>query len=153
MDEVCPTFAHFTVHEWKLMKSSQYLTVLPSHFNNIFLKSFRLLRNLSRNCEILQNFPRFHKTNSISWNFSGIILCFHSVTMYFVDFRFCFRYFQKMTAKFQFCSNRFKILKIQNFEVSNLASFKLGDGKKVKKKSICTQVPENRHASNFKIFR
>ncbi len=111
MDEVCPTFAHFTVHGWKLMKSSQYLTVLPSHFNNIFLKSFRLLPNLSRNFDILQTFPRFHKTNNISWSFSGII----KLQCTLLTFRFCFWYFQKMTAKFQFCSNRFKILKFQTW--------------------------------------
>ncbi len=46
---------------------------------------------------------------------NGIILCFHSVAMYFVDFQFCFRYFWKMTAKFWFCSNRFKILKFQTW--------------------------------------
>ena len=38
----------------KLTKFSQYLTVFPSHFHNIFLKSFRLLLNLARNGEILQ---------------------------------------------------------------------------------------------------
>jgi hypothetical protein len=56
---------------------------------------------------------RFYKTNNISQNFSGIILCFCSVVMYFVDFRFYFCCFQKMTAKFQFCLNRFKILKLE----------------------------------------
>ncbi len=42
---------------------------------------------------------------------NGIILCFHSVAMYFVDFQFRLRYFWKMTGKFQFGSNRFEILK------------------------------------------
>jgi len=36
---------------------------------------------------------------------------FRSVAMSFVDFRFCFRYFQKLMAKFWFRLNRFKILK------------------------------------------
>jgi hypothetical protein len=35
-------------------KLSQYLTALPSHFDNIFLKSFGLLPNLMRNYGILQ---------------------------------------------------------------------------------------------------
>jgi hypothetical protein len=36
------------------MKFSQYLTIFPSHFNNIFLRSFGILPNLTRNWEILQ---------------------------------------------------------------------------------------------------
>ncbi len=54
-----------------------------------------------------------HKTNSISRNFSGITLGFHEVSKYFVDFWFCFRYFQKMTPKFQFCLYKFEISKFQ----------------------------------------
>jgi hypothetical protein len=111
MDKVCPTFSHFSVHEWKLTKISRYLTVFPGHFNNIFLKSFGLLPNLTRNFKSLQ------KSNDISCNFSGIIiLCFHSVAMYFVDIRFCSQYFQKMPAKFQFHSNRFKNLKFWTWQ-------------------------------------
>ncbi len=45
-------------------------------------------------------FMRFHKTNDISQNFSSITLGFCEVAKYFVDFRFRFRYFQKMTPKF-----------------------------------------------------
>jgi len=52
---------------------------------------------------------RFHKTNDISQNFSGI-------TKYFVDFWFCFLYFWKMTVKFQFLLNRFKILKFWTWQ-------------------------------------
>ncbi len=111
MDKSCPTFGHFSVHEQKLMKLSQHLTVFPSHFNNIFLKSFRLLPNLKRNCEILQYLMRFHETNDISGNFSSIILGIRDVVKYFVDFRFRIWYFWKMTAKFQFCLNRFDIFK------------------------------------------
>ncbi len=65
---------------------------------------------------------RFHKTNEISQNFSGVVLCFCSVAMYFVDFRVCFRYFKKMTAKFQFCSNKFEILKFQTWQRQKLKS-------------------------------
>ncbi len=42
----------------------------------------------------------------------GIIICFCSVAMYFVDFWFRFWYFQKLTtAKFKFRSNKFEISK------------------------------------------
>ncbi len=41
--------------------------------------------------------------------FLGIKLCFHSVMMYFVNFRFCFWCFQKLTAKFSSRLDRFKI--------------------------------------------
>jgi hypothetical protein len=63
---------------------------------------------------------RFHETNDISRIFSGKTLGFCEVAKYFVDFQFRFRYFQKMTGKFQFHSNRFEI-----FEVSNLAMAKV----------------------------
>jgi hypothetical protein len=58
----------------------------------------------------------FHETNEISQNLSGIILRFHSVAMYFVNVQFCFWYFQKMTAKFQFHSNRFEISKFRTWQ-------------------------------------
>ncbi len=58
---------------------------------------------------------RFHKTNNISWNFSSITLGFHEVSKYFVDFRFCFGYFRKLTPKFWFCMYRLKILKFQTW--------------------------------------
>jgi hypothetical protein len=53
-DERWPTFGNFSVHEQKLMKLWQYLSVFPSHFNNIFLKSFGILQNLTGICQILQ---------------------------------------------------------------------------------------------------
>jgi len=62
------------------------------------------------------SFTRFHKTNDISWNFSGITLAFHEIAEYFVDFQFCYGYFQKMTAKFQFLSIKFKIWKFRTFQ-------------------------------------
>jgi hypothetical protein len=63
---------------------------------------------------------RFQETNDISQNVSGVTLDFHEIAKYFVDFQFRFQYFEKMTAKFCFLSNRFKILK-----VSNLAMLKV----------------------------
>ncbi len=115
VDKSWPTFGHFSVHEQKLMKLKQYLTVFPSHFNNIFLKSFRLLQNLMRNCVILQLLMRFHETYDISQNFSGITLGFCEILKYFVDFWFCFKYLQKMTAKFRLLLNSFKISKFCTF--------------------------------------
>jgi hypothetical protein len=111
MDKSCPTFSHFSVHEWNLIKLSRYLTVFPSHFNNIV-----------RNCEIFQYFMRFHKTNDISWNFSGITLGFREVAKYFVHYWFCFRCFQKMTAKFWLHLNRFEISKIHTWLLQKLKS-------------------------------
>ncbi len=109
------------------MKLRQYLTVFPSHFNNIFLKSFRLLQNLMRNGMILQQLMRFHKTNDISWNFSGITLGFHEVLNYFLDIWFCFRYFQKMTSKLQFLLNWFKISKFRTFQWQKLIKVNIAD--------------------------
>jgi hypothetical protein len=59
---------------------------------------------------------RYHKTNDISQNFSGITLGFCEVSKYFVEFRFCFQYFPKMTAKFRFPSNIFEISKFRTFQ-------------------------------------
>ncbi len=43
-------------------------------------------------------------------------LGFCEVSKYFVDFQFCFRYFQKMTPKFWFHSYRFKISKFWTWQ-------------------------------------
>jgi hypothetical protein len=51
--KVCPTFVHFHWHEQKLSKFSQYWTVFPSDFNNIYLKYFGYLQNLTRKYKIL----------------------------------------------------------------------------------------------------
>jgi hypothetical protein len=59
---------------------------------------------------------RFHETNDISQNFSGITLGFHEVAKYFVDFQLHYQYFQKMIAKFEFCSNIFEISKFQTLQ-------------------------------------
>jgi hypothetical protein len=65
--------------------------------------------------------------------FLGIKLCFRSVTMYFVNFCFCFRYFQKLTGRFWSHWDRFKILKFVTWQlqklknsISQLPSYELG---------------------------
>ncbi len=113
MDKVCPTFDHFSVYEQKLTKLSQNVTVFPSHLKNIFLKSFVLLQNLRRNCKILQKLMRFHKTNEISWSFSGIILSFAELQCTLLTFSFIFG-----TFNFGFVQTD-----------SKFWSFKLGNGK------------------------
>ncbi len=75
LDKVFPTFIHFSWHEQKLMKFSQYLTIFLSHFINIYLKSFRRFQNLTKIWD-------FMKVNNVSWSkqnftkFLGIILYF-----------------------------------------------------------------------------
>jgi len=113
IDESWLTFGNFSVHKQKATKLRHYLTVFSSHLNNTFLKSFRFLQNLMRICKILQQLTRFHKTNNISWHFSGIILAFHEVLKYFDEFWFCFQYFWKMTPNFRFHLYRFKISKFR----------------------------------------
>ncbi len=120
MEEVCPTFGHFSVHLQKLMKLGIYLTVFPSHFNIIFLEVFVFLPNLTRNCEILQKLMKFCKANNISWNFSGIKLCFHSNAIYFVDFLVLLLVLSKDDCKILVLFEH-----IQNFEVSNLTMAKV----------------------------
>jgi hypothetical protein len=63
---------------------------------------------------------RFHETNDISQNFSGITLGFHDISKHFADFQFRFQYFQKMTAKFQFHSNRFENFKVSHFSMAKV---------------------------------
>jgi len=41
IDKSWPTFSHFSVHEPKSTKLRQFLTVFPSHFNNIFSEIFQ----------------------------------------------------------------------------------------------------------------
>jgi hypothetical protein len=38
------------------------LTVFPSDFNNIYLKYFSILQNLTRNYKILQKFTKVYKS-------------------------------------------------------------------------------------------
>ena len=110
-----PNFWPFFKAWTRVNKIDWYLTVYPSDFNNIFLKSFGLLQNLMRNWESLRKLTTFNDYTEILWNFIGIILCFRSVAMYLVEFRFCFWCFQKLTAKFQFHSDRFEISKFRTW--------------------------------------
>ncbi len=70
-----------------------------------------------RNYEILWKLMRLYETNEVSWNFLGIILCFCSVVTYFVDFRFHFPCFRKLTTKFHFRVERFEILKFWTWPI------------------------------------
>ncbi len=44
MDKICPTFAHFSLHEWKLTKFSLFLMTFLSHLRKIhFLWNFQVI--------------------------------------------------------------------------------------------------------------
>ncbi len=73
-----------------------HLTVFPSYFNNIYLKYFGILQNLTRNYEILRKFMKvyenlwklmkvmiFHNIFSVK---SLAFVPFHSLAMYFLHF-------------------------------------------------------------------
>jgi len=81
---------------WTLIKLILIFDFFPSHFNNIFPKSFGLLQKLTRIVRFYKGFMKFDWYNTL--------LLF---AMYFVDFQ----YFRKLTAKFQFHLNRFEISK------------------------------------------
>ncbi len=98
------------MHEQKLAKLRQYITVFPSHLNNIFSEIFQTFT------EFNEKLCDFTIANDISQNFSSITLGFREISKYFVDFRVRFWYFRKMTAKLQFLSNRFKISKFHTFQ-------------------------------------
>jgi hypothetical protein len=61
---------------------------------------------------------RFHKTNDISQNFSGIILGFHEVLKYVLDFCIHFQYFRKMNFSVIFTDLKFQSFKLGNGESS-----------------------------------
>ncbi len=70
----------------------QHLTVFPSDFNNIYLKYFGILQNLTRNYEILRKFTKVYESYDILRYFFGQIPCFHSVS-FACDVLFAFRNF------------------------------------------------------------
>jgi len=70
----------------------QHLTVFPSDFNNIYLKYFGILQNLTRNYEILQKFMTVDKSYNIPQYFFGQIPRFRSV-LFDCDVLFAFRNF------------------------------------------------------------
>ncbi len=88
----------------------QYWTVFPSDFNIINLIHIGLLQNFMRYCERLQKFVIFHKANKIFLVKSFTFVHFHPFAMYFVDFCFCYKSFQNMTAEFWFRPDNFEIL-------------------------------------------
>jgi hypothetical protein len=72
---------------WNYLR--QHLTVFPSDFNNIYLKYFGILQNLTRNYEILQKFTKLYESYDIPRYFFGQIPCFRSVSFaYNVVFAF-----------------------------------------------------------------
>ncbi len=78
--QLCP----FSMARMKVIEFSQYWTVFMIHFNNIYLKSFSPLQNLSKItwfCESLL----LRETNEI---FRGKIIHFLTVVMYFVYFHY-----------------------------------------------------------------
>ncbi len=58
----------------------RHLTVFSSDFNNIYLKYFVILQNLTRNYEILQKFMKVYESYDIPQYFFGQIPCFRSVS-------------------------------------------------------------------------
>ena len=56
------------------------MTVFPTHLNNIFLKSFRLLPNLMRNCDVWEAHITFanNENNAKSYVLSDPLLLFRS---------------------------------------------------------------------------
>jgi hypothetical protein len=108
-NEIQPIFDHF-----------------PSLFNNIYLKSFGLSQNLTKNYEILQKFMIFFKVHEISWYntlllFSFDVLCWLSLLLLVL-----LKVGRKILVSFRL---------IQNFEIYDLAMAKV-------KKSI-SQLPRN----------
>ncbi len=120
IDEVCPTFGHFSSACTKVNEIKPIFVCFPSHFSIIFLEVFEFLLNLTRNCEILQKLMKFCKANNISRNFSGIKLCFYSIAIYFVDFLVLLLVLSKDDCKILVLFEH-----IQNFEVSNLTMAKV----------------------------
>ncbi len=75
------------------------LRVFASDFNNIYLKYFSILQNLTRNYEILQKFTKVDKSYDIPQYFFSQIPCFHSVSFAY-DVLFAFRNFIPWQTKF-----------------------------------------------------
>ncbi len=78
-----------------------HLPVFPSDFNNIYLKYFSILQNLTRFYEILRKFTKVDESYDIPQYFFGQIPCFCSVLLY-CNVLFAFRNFVLWWTKF-FC--------------------------------------------------
>ncbi len=122
LDEVFPTFIHFSSHEWKFMKFSWYLTIFISHFNNIYLLYSELLQNLMKVMRFYESWLYFMKLTKFDEFIFGIILCFHS--------------FWRILLTIAFPVGAFKSW-LQNFGSiwtdSKFWNFRLGNGKSLKK--------------------
>ncbi len=77
----------------------QHLTVFPSDFNNIYLKYFGILQNLTRNYEILWKLTKVDESYHIPQYFFGQITYFHSV-LFNCDVLFAFRNFVPWRSNF-----------------------------------------------------
>jgi hypothetical protein len=78
-----------------------HLTVFPSDLNNIYLKYFGMLQNLTINYKIKGKFAKVDESYNIKWYFFGQIPCFRSVS-FNCDVLFAFRNFVPWQTKF-FC--------------------------------------------------
>ncbi len=85
----------------------QHLTVFPSDFNNIYLKYFGILQNLTRNYKILRKFMKVYKSYDIPWYFFSQIPCFRSIS-FACDVVFAFCNFVRWRTKFS-CLLSFRI--------------------------------------------
>ncbi len=77
---VFPTFVYFHKSYKNSVNIRQHLTVFPSDFNNIYLKYFGILQNLTRNYEILWKFAKVNESYNIPHYFLGQITHFRSVS-------------------------------------------------------------------------
>ena len=98
---VFPTFVHFHKSCRNSANIRQHLTVFPSDFNNIYLKYFGILQNLTRNYKILQKFMKLNESYDIPWYFFSQITYFRSVS-FDCDVLFAFCNFVPWWMKF-FC--------------------------------------------------
>ena len=92
-----------------------HLTVFPSDFNNIYLKYFGILQNLTRNYEILWEFMKVDESYNIPRYFFGQIPCFCSVS-FACDVVFAFRNFVRWRTKFS-CLLSFRIASRQYWQI------------------------------------
>ncbi len=133
---VFPTFVYFHKSYRHSANIRQHLTVFPSYFNNIFLKYFRFLQNLTRNYEILwkvlkvyESLRKFTKAMLFHDIFSVQLLTFvpfHSIAMYYWHFIISYRDAQNFSVCFCTISplgnigKYFAIVK-QKGDISNIA--------------------------------
>ncbi len=80
---VYPTFVHFHESCRNSANIRQHLTIFPRDFNNIYLKYFGILQNLTKNYEILRKFTRVNESYNTPQYFLGQIthFSFHFVKL------------------------------------------------------------------------